>query len=252
MPDFAYSYALPRALREEKGIRKFGFHGISHQYAAGRAAELLHRPVSRLDAVSCHLGSGGASLCAIKNGRSLDTTMGYSPLQGLVMSTRCGDLDPSIPLELTYLEAGGADCVGRILNERCGVLGLSGISSDIRDLMRSPGGSTEESGRLGASRLYLWRVRKYLGAYLAVLGGADAVIFTDSVGEEVPAVRQAVCADMGVFGLEIDPGKNAHPGPLPSDVAADGSTVRILVIHAEEERAIARILHGVLPGGGGR
>lgn len=252
MPEFARSYAMPRILREKEGIRKYGFHGISHQYAAGRAARFLHRPMGRLNAVSCHLGSGGASLCAIKNGKSFDTTMGYSPLQGLMMSTRCGDLDPSIPIELTFLELGDIGSVEHILNKRCGVLGVSGISSDIRDIIRGPKGNGGDAERLETARLYLWRIRKYLGAYVTALGGAQAVIFTDSVGEEAPEVRYAVCADMGVFGIDLDPDKNLDPGPLPADISAAGSPVRILVIHAEEELAIARLLYETLPARGGK
>ena len=252
MPEFAHSYALPRILREEKGIRKYGFHGISHQYVAGRAARFLHRPMGRLKAVSCHLGSGGASLCAINNGKSFDTTMGYSPLQGLMRSTRCGDLDPAIPIELTFLKEGNIGSVEHILNKQCGVLGVSGISSDIRDIIRGPNGNGVEAERLETARLYLWRIRKYLGAYITVLGGVQAVIFTDSVGEEIPEVRYAVCADMGVFGIDLDPDKNLHPGQLPVDVSAEGSPVRILVIHTEEELAIARLLYETLSGGGKR
>jgi len=166
-----------------------------------------------------------------------------------MMSTRCGDLDPSIPLGLTFAEAGDIGSVERILNKQCGVLGVSGVSSDIRDIINGPKGSDGDAERLETARLYLWRIRKYLGAYITVLGGAQAVIFTDSVGEEIPEVRQAVCADMDVFGVKIDPEKNLVPGPLPADVGAADSAVRILVIHTEEELAIARLLYETLSGG---
>ena len=131
-------------------------------------------------------------------------------------------------------------------------MGVSGISSDIRDIIRGPNGNGVEAERLETARLYLWRIRKYLGAYITVLGGVQAVIFTDSVGEEIPEVRYAVCADMGVFGIDLDPDKNLHPGQLPVDVSAEGSPVRILVIHTEEELAIARLLYETLSGGGKR
>lgn len=235
IPDYAYTYPLPRHLTRDLGIRKYGFHGTSHQYVAGRAAEFLNRPMEQLNAVSCHLGSGGASLCAIVNGRSVDNTMGYSPLQGLVMSTRSGDLDPAIALRL--LSAGDRASVEKLLNKRSGVLGMSGVTADIRDVFPS----ANRDPRLSTTaQVYLWRLRKYLGAYLAVVGSAQAVIFTDTIGETVPEVRWAVCTDMEAFGIKIDAERNAAATQLPADVAADDSAVRILVIQTNEELAIAK------------
>ena len=246
IPAGAYTYALPRSLRDGLGMRKYGFHGTSHQYVAERGAAFLGRPMAQFNAVSCHLGSGGASLCAIVNGRSMDNTMGYSPLQGLVMSTRCGDLDPAIALRLLSQSGDGAD-VARLLNKGSGVLGMSGISSDIRDVLAEIERGEGHRERLHlAAQVYLWRIRKYVGGYLAVVGGADAVIFTDTIGETVPQARWAVCADMAAFGLEIDPERNRAATRLPVDVAADGSAVRILVIQTNEELAIAARTHAVL------
>jgi len=247
IPPHARTYALPRRLREDEGIRKYGFHGISHQYVTTEAAKLLNIPLEKFNAVSCHLGSGGASLCAVVNGKSLDNTMGYSPLQGLVMSTRSGDLDPAVTLQLLALDYGDCRAIEKTLNSRSGVLGMSGISADIRDVLRKAAESGSETAAADVTaQVYMWRIRKYLGAYLAVVGNAHAVIFTDTIGELVPAVRQAVCSDMECFGLAIDEQRNAHAAKLPADVASDRSRVRILAIATNEELAIARFSYNVL------
>lgn len=241
IPDYARAYALPGLLREELDIRKYGFHGISHGYVSAEAARFLNRPLHELQAVSCHLGSGGASLCAIVNGRSVDNTMGYSPLQGLIMSTRCGDLDAAVALRLLTLARGKVGTVEGWLNRKSGVLGLSGFSADIRDVLKGAAQGGEQAARLDmAAQAYLWRIRKYLGAYLAVVGQAQAVIFTDTIGELVPYARWAVCANLDVFGLRMDPRKNESVAGWPADVAADDSQVRILVIQTNEELSIAR------------
>jgi len=241
IPDYARTYALPKSLRDDMGIRKYGFHGTSHQYVIEEAARWLGRPLDHLNAVSCHLGSGGASLCAVVNGQSVDNTMGYSPLQGLVMSTRCGDLDPAVTLKLLINAAGSTAAVEALLNKSSGVLGLSGMSGDIRDVLSAVPKTTKQSRRMNrTAQVYLWRIRKYLGAYLAVVSRADAIIFTDTIGESVPLVRWSVCVDMEFFGLKIDEKRNATAMSMPADVAADSSNVRILVIQTNEELAIAR------------
>lgn len=239
IPEYARTYALPLRIREGLGIRKYGFHGTSHRYVAEEAARFLGKNLAELSAVSCHLGSGGSSLCAIVDGKSIDNTMGYSPLQGLVMSTRCGDLDPAVTMRL--LAAVGADrgSVEKLLNKKSGVLGLSGSSADIRDALSGRSGASPGRNEL-ATQVYLWRMRKYLGSYLTVVGKPDAVIFTDTIGETVPEVRLSVCSGMEVFGVEIDPARNAHVTNCPADVATDDSPVRILVILTNEELAIAR------------
>ncbi len=245
LPACASTYALPAHLRDDLGLRKYGFHGISHQYVVEEAARFLERPREGLTAVSCHLGSGGASLCAVRDGRSVDNSMGVTPLQGLVMSTRCGDLDPALTLRLLAQNTGDANAVERLLNKESGLLGLSRFSGDIRDLLsRLPNGNEHHLHR--ALQVYLWRVRKYLGAYLAVVGEADAVIFTDTIGEDVPYVRWAVCADLDVFGLRLDADRNEAVASLPADIAADDSPVRILVIRTNEELAIARHVYATL------
>jgi acetate kinase len=242
IPWKARAYALPRWLVRELGLRKYGFHGTSHRFVASEAAKMLGKPLRDLNAVSCHLGSGGASLCAIVNGRSVDNTMGYSPLPGLMMSTRCGDLDPAVTLGMLARNNGSHGKVENILNKKSGVLGMSGISGDLRDIMAKLGranGSNNDRLKLTVA-VYLWRLRKALGAYLAVVGGADAVIFTDTIGELVPEVRRSVCEGMEVFGLGIDKARNSNPGPLPADVTGAGMPVRVLVIATNEELAIAR------------
>ncbi len=249
IPAAASTYALPKWMRERLGFRKYGFHGTSHQYVAQEAAAFLGKPMDTLNAVSCHLGSGGASLCAIVGGRSVDNTMGYSPLQGLVMSTRSGDLDPGLVLEMMLREDGDAAKVESFLNRKSGVLGLSGASSDIRDVLRAAQGEdgpATERARLAAG-VYTWRLRKYLGAYLAVVGTPDAILFTDTIGELVPEVRAAVCAGMDVFGIQVDAGLNAKAvgKALPADFAAAGSAVRLLAIHTNEELSIARCTYAL-------
>ena len=248
IPEYARAYALPRRLREEMGIRKYGFHGISHNYVTQEAARLLNKPHDALNAVSCHLGSGGASLCAVRNGRSVDNTMGYSPLQGLLMSTRCGDLDPALAMQLLIRADGDHEAVEKRLNKQSGVLGVSGLSGDIRDVLKalSEDDSAEQLRR--AARVYLWRIRKYLGAYLAVVGQADAVIFTDTIGELVPEVRGAVCEGLQPFGVKVDAERNANATELPADIAADDSAVRVWAIQTNEELAIARQTWDVLGG----
>ena len=244
IPPRARTYALPRALSEELGLHKYGFHGISHQYVVTEAAKFLKLPLDKFNAVSCHLGSGGASLCAVSGGKSVDNTFGYSPLQGLVMSTRCGDLDPAVTLQLLARANGESAAVENLLNRKSGVLGLSGLSADIRDVLGGADGGSKQLNT--AAQIYLWRMRKYLGAYLAVVGNADAVIFTDTIGELVPRVRAAVCANLECFGLKIDENLNNHVTKYPADIAAAGSAARILVILTNEELSIARSTYAAL------
>jgi acetate kinase len=264
IPDHARTYAIPRELSATLGIRKYGYHGISHQYVTTETARLMGIPLAEFSAVSCHLGSGGASLCAVVNGRSIDNTMGYSPLQGLVMSTRCGDLDPidntmgysplqglvmstrcgdldpGVTLRLLAEAGGDRGTVEKQLNNRSGVLGLSGNSADIRDAFEALTESPTAERPQATTQVYLWRLKKYLGAYLTLVGRADAVIFTDTIGETVPEVREAVCSGMQSLGIRLDAQRNASPGPLPVDIAAADSRVRVWVVATNEEISIAR------------
>ncbi len=242
IPDYAARYALPGPLGDELGLRKFGFHGTSHRFVAEETARFLGCPLTEFTAVICHLGSGGASLCAVKNGQSVDNTMGYSPLQGLVMSTRCGDIDPAIVLRLIHAANGAAGDVEKLLNRQSGVLGLSGLSGDIRDVFGSlrHGASGKNQALWRALQIYLWRLKKYLGAYLFILKSPMAVVFTDTIGETMPAIRAAICGGMDFFGLKIDNQRNSSASALPADVAQNDSLVRIVAMPTNEELAIAR------------
>ena len=241
IPNYASTYALPEQLRVDEGIRKYGFHGTSHRFVVEEAARLMGKPMNKFNAVSCHLGSGGASLCAVKNGKSIDNTMGYSTLQGFLMSTLSGDLDSAIVLNLMAQHNGDPDAVENRLNKQSGVLGMSGISSDIRDIISRGDKSGDDAAQMrNTASLYVWRIRKYLGAYLSAVGNADAVIFTDTIGETMPQVRWMVCSDMEVFGLAIDSEKNDAAKELPADITAKESRVRIFAIATNEELAIAR------------
>lgn len=240
IPLHARTYAIPQAISQEMGIRKYGYHGISHQYVVKETARLMDVPLNRFRAVSCHLGSGGASLCVVVDGQSVDNTMGYSPLQGLIMSTRCGDLDPGITLRFLADALGSRTAVETQLNNKSGVLGLSGQSADIRDALESAANDPQSDRARMTTQVYLWRLKKYLGAYLAIVGRADAVIFTDTIGETVPEVREVVCSAMQVFGISLDPHRNATAGQLPVDVAAADSPVRVWVVATNEEISIAR------------
>ncbi|MDX9702867.1 MAG: acetate/propionate family kinase [Candidatus Auribacterota bacterium] len=241
IPDYASTYAISSGIADEMGIRKYGFHGTSHQFVVEEAAAFLKKDIDSFNAVSCHLGSGGASLCAVKNGKSVDNTMGFSPLQGLVMSTRCGDLDSAVALKLIGRYLGDTDSVEKLLNKQSGVLGMSGVSADIRDIFNVSKNYTDSTSKPDlTAQVYLWRIRKYLGSYLTVVENADAIIFTDTIGETVPLVRWAVCTNMEYFGVEIDTDKNSNVKSYPVDVATPNSRVRILVILTNEELAISR------------
>lgn len=247
IPEYARTYALPIGLQRNLQIRKYGFHGISHQYVCNETADFLRIPLERFNAVSCHLGSGGASLCAIVGGRSVDNTMGYSPLQGLIMSTRCGDLDPTVALRLLDQTDGDYQSVEAILNKRSGVLGLSGVSADIRDILVNESVDDKvRSSTKTTAEVYLWRIRKYLGAYLTAAENPDALIFTDTIGETVPEVRWSVCSGMEPFGVRIDAEKNWNLTEYPSDISTSDSRARIIVMKTNEELAIAKYAFAAL------
>jgi acetate kinase len=232
LPPAAGVYAGPYAWLEE-GIRRYGFHGISHQYAARRAAELLGSKSRRL--ITCHLGNG-ASLAAVRAGRSIDTTMGFTPLEGLMMGSRSGSVDPGILVHLMRRGA-TADQLDEVLNRHSGLLGISGISGDMREILAAAG-TGHERARL-AFEIYTHRLVREMGGMLAVLGGLDALVFTGGVGENCPPLREAAANQFAFLGMKLDPGKNDAPHP-DQDVAAADSAVRVLVIHAEEEWEIAR------------
>lgn len=235
MPISAYSYAIDRETAERYGVRKYGFHGTSHQVVVRRAAEFLGRPVRRLKQIVLHLGNG-ASACAVDGGRSIDTSMGLTPLEGLVMGTRSGDIDPGALLHLQR-EGMNADELDELLNRRSGLLGLAG-SSDMRDVR-----AAAEAGEAAASEaleIYVRRIRHYVGAYLVELGGADTLLFTAGVGENAAALRAEVCAELEWFGIRIDPARNEAPGSDTRRISSDHSRVDVLVVPTDEEAEIAR------------
>lgn len=237
MPPSAYVYALPYEWYREHRIRRYGFHGTSHAYVARRAAVMLGRPPEELRIITCHLGNG-ASMAAVRGGRSVDTTMGFTPLEGLVMGTRPGDFDPAIVLFLQESLGMTAQEVGRCLNKRSGLLGLSGRTNDMREIEEAAAQGDERAGL--ALDVYCYRVRKTIGAYTAVLGGADALVFTAGVGENSAAVRVRCVEGLGALGFAIDPARNASAARgKEADVSAADSRARILVIPTDEEAAIA-------------
>ena len=235
IPPAAATYPGPYEWFTE-GIRRYGFHGINHQYCAGRAAQLLHRDVSSLKLVTCHLGNG-CSLAAIQGGHSIDTTMGFTPLEGLMMGTRSGSVDPGI---LTYLLRQGQlqpNEIDDVLNQRSGLLGISGFSGDMREILASM--KQGHSRAKLAFDMYVHRLQAGIGAMVAVLGGIDALVFTAGVGENSPEVREAVCTQLSYLGLKLDSVANLHTRP-DADIATADSSVRVPLIRAQEEWAIAR------------
>lgn len=236
MPKHAYLYALPYEIYEKYGVRKYGFHGTSHKYVAQRAAAMLNKPLAELKLVSCHLGNG-ASLTAIKGGKSVDTTMGFTPLQGLAMGTRSGSVDPAIIKFLMEKEKLSIKEVDDYLNKKSGVLGISGISSDFRDLHAASDAGNERAAL--AIDIFCYRVKKYIGEYAAVLNGLDAVIFTAGIGENNGIVRRKVLEGLEYLGITVDWDKNRVKGE-EMDISTPDAKVRTLVIPTNEELAIAR------------
>ena len=235
MPPRASRYAIDAAVAAEHGVRRYGFHGTSHEVVSRRAAEFLGRDVGELRQIVLHLGNG-ASACAVDRGRSVDTSMGFTPLEGLVMGTRGGDIDPGVLLHL--LRAGyDAERLDALLNQRAGLRGMAG-SNDLRDV-RDAADRGDPDARL-AIEVAVHRIRHYVGAYLLVLGGADTIVFTAGVGEHHPALRAAVCAGLEWFGIRIDSDRNEASGSGARRISADGSRVEVLVVPTDEEAEIAR------------
>jgi acetate kinase len=242
LPDFAYTYAIPYKYYEENRIRKFGFHGTSHRYVAERAGEILGINIERLRIITAHLGNG-SSICAVAQGKSCDTTMGYTPLSGVVMGTRCGDIDPAlvaylmgnmnIPLEETM----------NILNNESGVLGISGLSSDFRDLA-SAAEQGHERAKLALS-VYAYSVARGIGSLIPAIGGLDVLVFTAGVGENSPQMRSMICDFLPWLGVNLDPAKNLSGRP-ELDISCQDAPVRVLVIPTDEEKMIAQETMNIL------
>ncbi|HSL93739.1 MAG TPA: acetate kinase [Bacillota bacterium] len=236
MPRHAFLYALPLDFYRKYGIRRYGFHGTSHRYVTERAAAMLNKPVDQVNLITCHLGNG-ASIAAIMNGKSVDTSMGFTPLEGLIMGTRSGDIDPAIVPFLMEKEGWTSEEASSFLNKRCGVAGISQVSSDFRVIEEAAAEGNDQAQL--ALDMYYYRVRKYIGAYAAALGRVDAIVFTAGLGENSPEVRQAVCQHLGFMGVKVDPVRNKVRGK-EVDVSTDDALVRVLLIPTNEELVIAR------------
>lgn len=244
MPPESYIYAIPYEFYEKYGIRKYGFHGTSHKYVAERTADILGVDIKDLKIITCHLGNG-ASVTAIKRGVSIDTSMGFTPLEGLVMGTRSGDLDPAIVSFIRQKEnlpAGGAT---EILNKKSGVLGISGVSSDFRDLETAVAEGNERAAL--ALKVFAHKVRFYIGAYIAEMNGVDAIVFTAGVGENDINMRDIICSDLGNLGIKLDLVKNKVRGK-ETIISREDSKVKILLIPTNEELMIARDTYQIVKG----
>jgi acetate kinase len=235
IPQVAYMYALPYELYEKLGVRRYGFHGTSHRYVARRAAELLGRHKYDINCITCHLGNG-SSITAVRRGKSVDTSMGLTPLEGLVMGTRCGDIDPAI---LFHLAQNGYDLksLNDLCNKKSGVLGISGCSNDMRTLVEEANGGNQRAQL--AIDMFCYRIKKYIGAYYAALGHLDAIVFTGGIGENASPVREKICAGLKELGIKLDPQKNNQPLHEERRIDTGEGRVAILVIPTDEEGVIA-------------
>ncbi len=235
MPRKAYMYGLPYNFFDKYAIRRYGFHGISHRYVSGRAAQMLRKKNPNL--ITCHLGAG-SSLAAIRNGKSVDTTMGLTPLEGVMMATRTGDIDPSAMQYLVKKYEFDYDELFKIMNNNSGLLGISGVSKDVRDIeARAKKGN--ERCRL-ALEMFCYRVAKYIGAYAAVLGNVDAIVFTAGIGENSASTRNEICSYLKIFGIKLDPVKNRKAVEKEMKISARVSRIKVLVIPTDEALMIAK------------
>lgn len=234
IPEHAYMYAIPYELYKKEGIRRYGFHGTSINYVAQRAAKILKKPMNKLKMIVCHLGAG-CSICAVDKGKSVETSMGFTPLEGLIMGTRCGDVDPSLSW---HLEKHGMkiDDIYDMLNKKSGLLGVSGISKDMRDLIKSMKKGNKRAKL--ALQMFAYRLKKYIGAYAAVLGNVDAIVFTAGIGEHVPFIRSWAC-DIPCLNIKIDEKKNKKAYAKEMIISANDSRVKVLVVPTNEEKMIA-------------
>ena len=243
MPKHAYMYALPYEMYEKYGIRRYGFHGTSHRYVSRRACEFLGVPYENQRIITCHIGNGG-SITAIKDGKSIDTSMGLTPVEGLMMGTRCGDVDAgalSFIMEKENLDAHG---LSTLVNKKSGVMGISGVSSDMREIEAAIAQGNERAKL--ALQMYDYRIAKYIGAYTAVLGGVDIIVFTGGVGENQTVTRATVCRQLEFMGVKIDEELNSTIHGKEADLSAPDSKVKVVVIPTDEEYMIASDTQAIL------
>ena len=242
MPKYSFLYGLPYSMYEKHKIRKYGFHGTSHKYVANRAANFVGIPIEELKIITCHLG-GGASICAVDRGESIDTSMGYTPLEGLIMGTRCGNIDPAIVPVIMEKEKLGIKEINELMNKQSGILGISGISSDFRDIEKSAY-QYNERAQLTVD-MFCYKIKKYIGQYTAILNGVDIIVFTGGIGEHDWRVRKKSLDNLDYLGITIDNEKNRNAvhQTLKNeeiDITGGRSKVRTLVIHTNEELMIAK------------
>jgi acetate kinase len=235
MPPYAFLYGIPYLLYRRYKIRRYGFHGTSHYYVSRRAAELLGRPIEKLKIITAHLGNG-CSMAAVDNGVSVDTSMGFTPLEGLLMGTRSGDLDPSIILHIVGREGLSLAEANTLLNKHSGLLGISGLTSDMREIISERKNGNKQAEL--AFQVFTYRIKKYIGSYVAAMGGLDAVVFTGGIGENSPDVRAASCTGLEFLGIQIDDEKNNSQNK-EKVISADSSKVKVMALPTDEELVIA-------------
>ncbi len=236
MPSEAYMYAIPYSLYTKYGLRRYGFHGSSHRFVSSRAADMLTKDIKDLKIITCHLGNG-ASIAAIKGGVSIDTSMGLTPVEGLIMGTRTGDLDLGVLIYIMQKEGIDSHVANTLINKHSGILGVSGISSDMREVEAAMEMGNERAHL--ALEMYYYRIRKYIGSYAAAMGGVDVIVFTGGVGENSPVTREAICNNFEFLGLEFDKEANSGKRGKEVTISAPDSKVTVLVIPTNEELVIA-------------
>ena len=237
MPRHAYMYALPYSLYRRYRIRRYGFHGTSHRYVAHKAAALMQRPLEEIRLITIHLGNG-CSMAAIQGGKSVDTSMGFTPVEGLVMGTRSGDIDPAIILHVMGQEELTLAQANALLNKHSGLWGLSGISSDAREIIEEANAGNDRA--LLALEVMTYRIKKYIGAYIAAMGGVDTIVFTAGIGENAPIVRKMACENLEYLGIRLDEKRNEEAVGKQMEISADDSKVKVFCIPTNEELVIAR------------
>lgn len=236
MPDHAYMYAIPYSLYKKYGLRRYGFHGSSHRYVSERACQILGLDYMTQKIITCHLGNG-ASVTAISGGKSVDTSMGLTPVEGLMMGTRSGDLDLGVLMHIINKEEININAANTLINKHSGLLGVSGISSDMREIMKA---MEEGSDRANLTiKMYTYRIKKYIGSYIAAMGGLDVLVFTGGVGENAQQIRELACRDMEYLGIELDPGKNATVHGKEMLISSGRSKAKVIVVPTNEEYIIA-------------
>ncbi len=243
LPDYAYFYPLPYSLYEKHNIRRYGFHGTSHRYVSRRVCEFLNVPYESQRIITAHIGNG-ASTAAILNGKSIDTSMGMNPVEGLMMGTRTGDIDPGVISYVMEKEHLGTQGISTLINKFSGVLGISGISSDMREIEDAVNKGDERAEL--ALNMYNYRIKKYIGSFGAVLGGLDILVFTGGVGENMAPVRKAVCENMGYMGIELDDALNESTRSKEAVISTSNSKVKVVVIPTDEELTIAQDANEIL------